>query len=66
MRYLEFLKKILPYPVHIVKFGNIRDDMIAARGTTDFVVAPFFTQETITGKKEWLCVNAQISTRFNL
>jgi 3'-phosphoadenosine 5'-phosphosulfate sulfotransferase (PAPS reductase)/FAD synthetase len=50
-RYLEFLKKVLPYPVYIVKFGNIRDDMIAARGTTDFVVAPFFTQETITGKK---------------
>lgn len=51
MRYLEFLKKVLPYPVYIVSKGNIRDDMIAARGTTDFVVAPFFTQETITGKK---------------
>ena len=50
-QYLEFLKKILPYPIHMVQKGNIRDDMLAARGTTDFVVAPFFTQETITGKK---------------
>ncbi len=25
--------------------------MLAARGTTDFVVAPFYTQETISGKK---------------
>ena len=50
-RYLEFLKKVLPYPIYNVSKGNIRDDMLAARGTTDFVVAPFFTQETITGKK---------------
>ena len=25
--------------------------MLKARGTTNFVVAPFYTQETITGKK---------------
>jgi 3'-phosphoadenosine 5'-phosphosulfate sulfotransferase (PAPS reductase)/FAD synthetase len=37
MRYLEFLKKVLPYPVYIVSKGNIRDDMIAARGTTDLL-----------------------------
>jgi hypothetical protein len=49
--YLDFLKKVLPYPVYVVKFGNIKDDMLKARGTTDFVVAPFYTQETITGKK---------------
>ena len=49
--YLEFLKKVLPFPIHVVKFGNIKDDMLKARGTTDFVVAPFYTQETITGKK---------------
>lgn len=49
--YLEFLKKILPFPIYVVKFGNIKDDMLKARGTTDFVVAPFYTQETITGKK---------------
>lgn len=49
--YLEFLKKVLPFPIYVVKFGNIKDDMLKARGTTDFVVAPFYTQETITGKK---------------
>lgn len=49
--YLEFLKEVLPFPVFTVKFGNIKDDMLKARGTTDFVVAPFYTQETITGKK---------------
>ena len=49
--YLEFLKKILPYPVYLVEKGNIRDDMLAAKGTTNFVVAPFFTQNKITGKK---------------
>jgi hypothetical protein len=49
--YLDFLKKVLPYPVYVVKFGNIKEDMLKAKGTTDFVVAPFFTQETITGKK---------------
>ena len=50
-KYLEFLKKILPYPIHLVEKGNIRDDMLAAKGTTNFVVAPFFTQNKITGKK---------------
>ena len=50
-QYLEFLKKILPYPVYLVEKGNIRDDMLAAKGTTNFVVAPFFTQNKITGKK---------------
>jgi hypothetical protein len=50
-RYLEFLKKILPYPIYIVSKGNIRDDMLAAKDTTNFVVAPFFTQNKITGKK---------------
>ena len=50
-KYLEFLKKILPYPVYLVEKGNIRDDMLAAKGTTNFVVAPFFTQNKITGKK---------------
>jgi len=49
--YLDFLKKVLPFPIHVVKFGNIKDDMLKARGTTNFVVAPFYTQETITGKK---------------
>jgi len=49
--YLNFLSNILPYPIFKVRKGNIRDDMLAAKGTTNFVVAPFFTQNKITGKK---------------
>jgi len=32
MLYLDLLKKILPYPVHIVSKGNIMEDMLAAKG----------------------------------
>ena len=49
--YLELLKKILPYPVHIVSKGNIMQDMLDAKGKSNFVVAPYFTQNKITGKK---------------
>ena len=49
--YLNFLSNILPFPIFKVRKGNIRDDMLAAKGTTNFVVAPFFTQNKITGKK---------------
>ena len=50
-KYLKYLESILPFPIYKVSKGNIKEDMLAARGTTNFVVAPFFTQETITGKK---------------
>ena len=49
--YLELLKKILPYPVNIVSKGNIMQDMLDAKGKSNFVVAPYFTQNKITGKK---------------
>ncbi len=49
--YLNYLSNILPFPIFKVSKGNIKDDMLAARDTTNFVVAPFYTQETITGKK---------------
>ena len=49
--YLELLKKILPYPIHIVSKGNIMQDMLDAKGKSNFVVAPYFTQNKITGKK---------------
>jgi len=49
--YLKFLTEILPYPVHIVQKGNIKEDMLAAKDTNKFVVAPFFNQHSITGKK---------------
>ena len=58
--YLNFLSNILPYPIFKVRKGNIRDDMLAAKGTTNFVVAPFFTQNKETGKKRMLmrqCTN---------
>jgi 3'-phosphoadenosine 5'-phosphosulfate sulfotransferase (PAPS reductase)/FAD synthetase len=50
-KYLNFLEKILPYPIYLVQKGNIKDDLLKAKGTTEFSVAPFFTQETVTGKK---------------
>ena len=49
--YLDLLKKILPYPIHIVSKGNIMQDMLDAKGKSNFVVAPYFTQNKITGKK---------------
>ena len=50
-KYLKYLESLLPFPIYKVSKGNIKEDMLAARGTTDFVVAPFYTQETISGKK---------------
>ena len=50
-KYLKYLEALLPFPIYKVSKGNIKEDMLKARGTTNFVVAPFYTQETITGKK---------------
>ncbi len=53
--YLELLKKILPYPVHVVSKGNIKKDMLdSIDNGTRFPTAPFFTQNAITGKKGML------------
>jgi len=53
--YLEFLKKILPYPVFKVSKGNIVDDMIGSIDNgTRCSTAPYFTQEEIKGKKGML------------
>ena len=49
--YLNYLKSILPYPVYLVSKGNIKQDMLDAKDTNKFVVAPFFNQHSITGKK---------------
>lgn len=49
--YLDLLKKILPFTIHIVKKGNIMQDMLNAKNTTNFVDAPYFTRNKITGKK---------------
>jgi len=53
--YLEFLKKILPYPIYVVSKGNIKKDMLdSIDNGTRFPTAPFFTQAEITGKKGML------------
>ena len=49
--YLNYLSNILPFPIFKVRKGNIKDDMLNAKGKSNFVVAPFFTQNKITGKK---------------
>jgi hypothetical protein len=53
--YLDFLKKVLPYPIYKVSKGNITEDMInSINNNTKFPTAPFFTQNVITGKKGML------------
>ena len=53
--YLNYLKKILTYPIYIVSKGSIKDDMInSIKNNTKFPTAPFFTQNIITGKKGML------------
>jgi hypothetical protein len=53
--YLDFLKKVLPYPIYKVSKGNITEDMInSIKNNTKFPTAPFFTQNVITGKKGML------------
>jgi len=39
--YLDYLKSMLPFPIHIVRKGNIKDDMLAAKDKSNFLVAPF-------------------------
>jgi len=53
--YLNFLKKILPFPVYIVQKGNIKEDIInSIKNNTKFPTAPFFTKNPKTGKKGML------------
>lgn len=63
-KYLKYLKSILPYPVYVVSKGDIMKDMLAAKDTTNFVDAPYFTQNKITVRKVWSCVNARICIKF--
>ena len=59
--YLDYLTAMLPYPVHIVRKGNIKDDMLnSIDNGTRFPTAPFFTKNAETGKKGMLrrqCTN---------
>ena len=53
--YLNFLKKIVKFPIYQVSKGNIKNDMInSIKNNTKFPTAPFFTQNAITGKKGML------------
>jgi hypothetical protein len=49
MQHLEWLRSRLPFPVHIVSAGNIRESILARRNTTGgrYVAVPWFTLETI-------------------
>jgi hypothetical protein len=50
--YLEWIKTQLPFPVYTVEKGNIKDDMLnSISNGTRFLVAPFYTKNSITGKK---------------
>jgi 3'-phosphoadenosine 5'-phosphosulfate sulfotransferase (PAPS reductase)/FAD synthetase len=50
--YLEWIKTQLPFPVYTVMKGNIKDDMLnSISNGTRFLVAPFYTKNSITGKK---------------
>ena len=59
--YLDLLKKILPFPIHLVAKGNIKTDMLnSIENGTRFPTAPFFTKNVDTGKKGMLrrqCTN---------
>lgn len=53
--YLEFLKKELPFPIHIVDNGNIKDDMVKAIDNKErYPGPPFFIQDSDTGEKGML------------
>lgn len=53
--YLEYLKKILPFPVYVVSNGNIKKDIIPwIKENKRMPNAPFFTKDRETGKKGML------------
>ena len=43
--HLNYLKSVISYPIHIVKKGNIQDDILKALapGGNQFASAPFYT-----------------------
>ena len=51
-KHLEWLKKQLSYPVHVVQWRNLKEDIInASQGKYKGFVAPFYTVNPDTGKK---------------
>jgi 3'-phosphoadenosine 5'-phosphosulfate sulfotransferase (PAPS reductase)/FAD synthetase len=52
IKWLDFLKKKVSFPVYIVQWRNLKQDIIdASKGEYKSFSAPFFTQNIITGKK---------------
>ena len=51
--WLEYLKtKITSYPIHIVSWRDLKQDILdAAKGEYKAFTAPFYTKNTVTGKK---------------
>lgn len=59
--HLEYLKKQVSYPIHIVQWRDLKKDVISAsNGHFKGFTAPFFSQNIISGKKSMLmrqCTN---------
>ena len=51
--WLEYLKtKITSYPIHVVTWRDLKQDILdAAKGEYKAFTAPFYTKNTVTGKK---------------
>jgi len=47
MEFLNWLKSKLSYPVYIISKGNLTEHLL----NTDFPIAPFYSLDTLTGKK---------------
>ena len=47
-KFLAWLKTKLTYPVYIISKGNLTEHLL----NTDYPIAPFWSQNMITGKKE--------------
>lgn len=61
--WLEYLKtKITSYPIHVVTWRDLKQDILdAAKGEYKAFTAPFYTKNTVTGKKGLLrrqCTNS--------
>jgi len=47
MEFLNWLKSKLSYPIYIISKGNLTEHLL----NTDFPIAPFYSLDTLTGKK---------------
>ena len=47
MEFLNWLKSKLSFPIYIISKGNLTEHLL----NTDFPIAPFYSFDTLTGKK---------------